>query len=369
MKSSYLATPEGNAIVYCEGAFLTTNGKTAHGLVRFTKRYRVLSVVDSTCAGKDAGEILDRKPKNIPIFASVEDAFEAARKSDFPATHIVVGLAPDGGRITETGREDLLKAIELGLNLDEGLHDFFSEDPVISNAAAKHNVKIRDIRKSPPRDQLHFFTGKIEEVESLKIAVLGTDSAIGKRTTAWMLVHALNESGYSAEMVGTGQTAWLQGAKYSFVLDTMINDFLSGETEHAVWSAWNDSRPDAIVIEGQGSLLNPAYPAGYEIIAAGRPDVVILQHAPARKEYDGFPGYPIQPLSRQIQAIEITSGKPVVAITINHEHLPVEKVNDVCDAVGQVTGLPAVDVLLNGAKELVRVLAPHIEKIKKNRIN
>ena len=32
--------PEGNAIIYCEGAFNTTNGKTAHGLVRFTNRYR-----------------------------------------------------------------------------------------------------------------------------------------------------------------------------------------------------------------------------------------------------------------------------------------------------------------------------------------
>lgn len=51
--------PEGNAIVYCEGAFATTNGKTAHGLVRRTKRYRVLSVIDSRHRGKDAGEVLD----------------------------------------------------------------------------------------------------------------------------------------------------------------------------------------------------------------------------------------------------------------------------------------------------------------------
>ena len=30
---------DGRALVYCEGAFNTPNGKTAHGLVRFTERY------------------------------------------------------------------------------------------------------------------------------------------------------------------------------------------------------------------------------------------------------------------------------------------------------------------------------------------
>ena len=42
--------------------------------------------------------------------------------------------------------------------------------------------------------------------------------------------------------------------------------------------------------------MNPAYPGGFEILAAGRPDVVVLQHAPARAEYDGFPGHAMHPL-------------------------------------------------------------------------
>ncbi len=60
--------PEGNAIVYCDNAFNTPNGKTAHGLVRFTERYKILSVIDSNHAGKDAGQVLDNKPNNIPIY-------------------------------------------------------------------------------------------------------------------------------------------------------------------------------------------------------------------------------------------------------------------------------------------------------------
>jgi len=66
--------PEGNAVVYCEGAFNTPNGKTAHGLVRFTARYRVMSVIDSRYAGGDAGEILDNKPNNIPVYDRLDRA-------------------------------------------------------------------------------------------------------------------------------------------------------------------------------------------------------------------------------------------------------------------------------------------------------
>lgn len=348
--------PEGSAIVYCEKAFNTPNGKTAHGLVRFTKRYKVIAVVDSTYAGKDAGAVLDRRPNNIPIYKTIEEAYNIFKSEGIKITHLVIGLAPDGGRLSATAREDVKKAIKIGLYIDSGLHDFLSEDPEISELAKLRGVKIRDIRKPSDRKDLHFFSGKIEEVRSLKIAVLGTDSAIGKRTTAWLLVHALERAGFKAEMIGTGQTAWMQGARYSIVMDSLVNDFVSGEIEHAVWSAWHESRPYAIVIEGQGSLMNPAYPGGFEILAAGRPDMVVLQHALARVEYDGFPGYPIHPLAQQIYAIQTISGKPVKAITINHEGLKSEEIPLVCQAIEQVVGLPAYDVLVNGADELARFL-------------
>ena len=353
--------PEGNAIIYCEGMFSTTNGKTAHGLVRRTERYDILSVVDSNNAGNDAGMILDGKPMGIPIHEDIEQALKEARAGDRPPTHLVIGLAPDGGRLSPDARSDVMKAIQLGLHVDSGLHDFLSEDGEIARLAKAHGVKIRDVRKTPPLKDLHFFTGKIENVTSLKVALLGTDSAIGKRTTAWILVDALRGEGYSAELVGTGQTAWMQGARYSIILDSLINDFVSGEIEHAVWAAWEEQSPDVIIIEGQGSLMNPAYPGGFEILAAGRPDVVILQHAPARKEYDGFPGYPLHPLEKQIQVIELLSGKRVVAITINHEHLDKKEVPLVCEEVTKQTGLPACDVLLSGGEPMVEVLRPYIK--------
>ncbi|CAH1000327.1 hypothetical protein LEM8419_01480 [Neolewinella maritima] len=341
---------DGPAVVYCEGAFNTPNGKTAHGLARFTYRYKVLAIIDSRYAGQDSGEVLDGKANGIPLVASLSEAL------DLKPQYFVVGLAPDGGRLPDAGRRAVGEAIEAGLHIDSGLHDFIHKDETLMAAAREQGVQVRDIRMTPDRDKLHFFTGDIEEVDCLKLAVLGTDSAIGKRTTAWLIVQGLQQAGRKAQMIGTGQTGWMQGAKYSMIMDSCINDFVSGEIEHAVVSAYRDEQPDVIVIEGQGSLMNPAYPGGFEILAAGRPDYVILQHAPTRVEYDGFPGYPLHPLPEQIEAIRVVSGREVLAVTLNHEGLTKEEIPAACAEVTRQTGLPCYDVLAHGAEELIELI-------------
>lgn len=347
---------DGTALVYAEGAFNTPNGKTAHGLVRFTERYHILGVIDSTYAGKDAGEVLDGKTNGIPIFNNVDDAVKKISKPSY----FVVGLAPDGGRLPKAAWKVIFKAVKMGMNIDSGLHDFMSGNEALVTLAKNHRITIRDIRKTPDRDDLHFFTGKIEQVDCLKLAILGTDSAIGKRTTAWIIVHGLRKAGLKAEMVGTGQTAWMQGAKYAFVMDSLINDFVSGEIEHAIYEAWKNEHPDAIIIEGQGSLMNPAYPGGFEILAAGRPDYVILQHAPRRMEYDGFPGYPLHPLKKQIEAIEMISGVKVAAITLNHENMERNEIDRECELITAETGLPCTDVLYDGPEKLVDLIKNYL---------
>ncbi|MDC6350177.1 DUF1611 domain-containing protein [Zeaxanthinibacter sp. PT1] len=352
-------TIDGKALVYCEGAFNTPNGKTAHGLVRFTERYEVVGVLDEKYAGGDAGEILDGRPNGIPVFKDLGEAVEKLGTENLPQS-LVIGLAPDGGRLPKVAKATIKKALELGWNVDSGLHDFLTNDTELTALAAEKGLRIRDVRKTPDRDQLHFFTGDIEKVDCLKLAVLGTDSALGKRTTSWILVHAFRDAGLKAEMIGTGQTAWMQGAKYSMVMDSCINDFVSGEIEHAVVSAWENEKPDVVVIEGQGSLMNPAYPGGFEILAAGRPDYVILQHAPKREEYDGFPGYKLHSLEEQINAIEVISGKKVIAITVNHEMMEKDEIRPACEAITKETGIPAYDVLEYGAGELVELLKNYL---------
>lgn len=347
---------DGTALVYCNNKFNTPEGKTAHGLTRFNERFDVLAIIDRNYAGQDAGQVLDGKPNGIPVIRTFDEAV-----AQFPAKNFVIGLAPDGGRLPKEDKDVVRKAIEKGMNITSGLHDFLTKDPFLVDLAKKHNCTIKDVRKTPDRDDLHFFTSKIEEVDCLKIAVLGTDSAIGKRTTAWIIVHGFRNAGLKAELVGTGQTAWMQGAKYSMIMDSCINDFVSGEIEHATHEAWKNENPDIIVIEGQGSLMNPAYPGGFEILAAGRPDYVVLQHAPKRIEYDGFPGYAIHSLPDQIKAIEVISGKKVIAITVNHENMKAHEIEPACDYIKKVTDLPAFDVLAHGSKGLVVLLKNLLE--------
>lgn len=49
------------ALVYCENQFSLVDGKVAAGLVRHSEIYTIVGVIDSSLAGKDAGEELGGK--------------------------------------------------------------------------------------------------------------------------------------------------------------------------------------------------------------------------------------------------------------------------------------------------------------------
>lgn len=344
---------DGNALVYSEGFFNTTWGKTAHGLVRFTKRYRVKGVVDSRYAGQDAGEVLDGAPSGIPIYPDIRTAVDAWEKAGDPLTHLVFGIAPDGGVLSDYMRDDLLGAIKMGLHVDCGMHYFLSEDPELVAAAEKSGSVLRDVRKTPPHNEQRGYTGRIREVGSFRVALLGTDSSVGKRTAAWKLLEAFEKQGYSTAFIGTGQTAWLQGAKYGVIMDALINDFVAGEIENAILEAWDNEKPEVMIIEGQGSLMNPIFPGGFEILSAGQPHAVVMQHAPRRKDYDGLENSPIHPLDTQIQVVELLSGKPVAAVTINHEDMKRDEIDGYCDDLSREIGLPVKDALIHELDEIV----------------
>lgn len=335
------------ALVLCEGHFGDPSGKTAHGLVRYSDLYDVVGVIDSTMAGRDAGEVLDGKANGIPLVASLADGMR------HNPTHLVMGVATDGGRLPVEYRPIVIAALKAKLHVVSGLHEKLEQDAELQRAAHASGATLKDVRTVPPKEEQHFYTGKIDEVTCPVVAVLGTDSALGKRTTARVLVKALNEQGYKAVFVGTGQTGRLQGAKYSIILDSLVNDFLTGEIEHVVWSAWHDERPDIIVVEGQGGLTHPGYPGGYEIIAGARVKGVILQHAPGRKTLDGFPQYPMPDPAPAIIIAEAMSGHPVVAITINHENLAKDEVEGWKKRYHERFGKPVTDVLFDGPQPLV----------------
>jgi len=272
----------------------------------------------------------------------------------------VVGLATDGGVLPDHARVAVARAITHQLDVYSGLHVFLSEDAELSALAAKHEVELFDVRKPPHRSTLHFYEGKVEEVKAVRVLVLGTDSASGKRTTAWILRNALIKNGYTAEMIGTGQTAWMQGARFSIRLDSLVNDFVAGEIEHIVRKAWKEATPDVVVVEGQGALLHPAYPGGLELVASVKPDVLILQDVPSRKTFDGFEHLPMPPMSRQIQALELLSNQKVAAITINPKGLNRDQVTSVSASYEADFGIPAIDIMHDGSQRLISIIESHL---------
>lgn len=354
---------DGPAVVYCEGAFDTPSGKTAHGLVRHTRRYEVVAVLDSRLAGRDAGEVLDGRRRGIPLVASLAEALQAAVARGKAITHFVIGLAPDGGRLPPGARAAVSEAIGRGIHVDSGLHDYLTDVPEWVALAARTGARLRDVRKPKPTRELHFFTGQIAEVEAVIVAVLGTDSAVGKRTTALLLEQALNAAGIATQLIGTGQTSWMQGVRHGILLDAIVNDFVAGEIEHVIHEAWIAERPRVMLLEGQGSLLNPAYPGGFELLAAGRPQAVVLQHAPTRRDHDGFPGFPIGPIEKHIRIVEELSARPVIAVTLNHEGMAREEVERLSVELAREIGRPVVDVLWEGPERVVDEILRRFPKL------
>ncbi len=326
------------AVILSEGCFATTYGKTANGLVRYSKRYEIVSVIDSRYYGMDAGYVLMGRQNGIRIVSTIQEAINLG------ATTMIVGVATDGGYLPVEYRKFVSDAIENGMNIVSGLHQYISNDREFSRLAQKYRVQITDVRKMFNGYE-YSFTGKIQEVKSKKIAVLGTDSAIGKRTTAVYLNDAMNRQRKSSELIGTGQTSWMQGFPYTVVMDSIINDFVAGSLEYITYKAWQEKHPQYMFLEGQGSILHPAYPGGFEIIGAMRPDAIILQHAPKRKFYDGFPEYPIESLDKYIKVLELVSNKKVIAISLNTENMESYEIDNEKIKLERQYSIPVFDPL------------------------
>lgn len=341
------------AVVYCEANFGEADGKTANGLVRHSERYRILSVVDSLRAGGDTGELLGDRPNGIPV---VSELAEAVRLHGAAPDFLIFGVAPSSGLLSPAERDVLLGAMRQGISIVNGLHEFLNDDPEFAAAVVASGATILDVRRPRETKDLRMFSGRIDEVTCPRIAVLGTDGAIGKRTTATILTRALNDAGIRAVLVGTGQTGLIQGARYGVALDAIPCQFCSGEMEAAVLDAFEGEHPDVIVIEGQGALSHPAYLSSTFILRGSRPDAVILQHAPARRKLGDFADVPTPDPASEINLIQTFADTKVIGLTVNHENMSDAEVTAIIARYEAELGIPATDALTRPADRLVEMV-------------
>lgn len=342
-----------NAIVYCEGQFGKVDGKTANGLVRHSEKYKILAIIDSTKAGSDSGMVLDKKPNDIPIYKSITDALNSVGEK----VHcFILGIAPASGKLNPNERQLVLEAIGHKMNIVNGLHEFLNCDSEIKRASVTSKVQLIDIRQPPEKKDLHVFSGKVRDIECPRVAIMGTDCAIGKRTTANILNSALKNQKINSVIVHTGQTGLIQGAKYGIPLDAVPSQFCAGELESVILKAHETERPDIILIEGQGSLSHPAYSTSSFILRGSCPQAVILQHAPGRKFRCDFKNMKMPSLESEIRLIEEFSDTTVVGIAINNENLTPKELKDLVDSYEKQLGLPALNPLNYQMSKFIEIL-------------
>ena len=342
-----------NAIVLTDGLLMTSDAKTAHGLIRGTERFNIIAVVDcEVTAGKDAGELLDGKNRSIPVFATMDAAMQQVKEVNY----LIIGVATVGGILPANMLSLIYDAVKKGISVVNGLHEYLNDKADLVALALNTGAQLIDVRKPKSRADLHFWEGTIFNVTAPIIAVIGMDCAMGKRTTARMLKQACLAEGVKAEMIYTGQTGWLQGGQYGFIFDSTLNDFVSGELEHAIVSCWKETNPAMIFLEGQSSLRNPSGPCGIELLISGNAKHVVLIFAPKRKYFDNEAHWgEIPSVASEIEIIE-KLGSKVIAVAVNTEHCTKEEAYAYQKEYTAVLNLPVLLPIQDGVEPIMPVL-------------
>jgi len=342
------------ACILTNGKLDHIDAKTAHGLIRGTDRYDIIGVVDAAHAGRDAGEVLDGRTRDIMVYSSIADLLD---KSPLKPEFAIIGVALSGGVLPEDWNQTILETLEHGISIVNGLHQPLGDNPDFKAAAIKHEATILDIRKPRPVSEMHFYSGAILRVETPIIAVLGTDCAIGKRTTARLIAEMCRGRGIHTELIYTGQTGWMQGSAYGFIFDATPNDFVCGELEHSIVSCVREASPELILIEGQSGLRNPLGPCGSEFIVSGRAKGVILQHAPFRTYYDDLEEFEcrIPDVAEDIRLLELL-GAETLALTLNNQGGDEQDMIAEQNKLTVRLGIPVVRPLEEGVGALLDVI-------------
>ncbi len=341
--------PRGTALLYSGGMLTDLHGKTSHGLLRYSKRFQILGVVDHKHAGRMSAELVSNCQDDLPIYSDITKAIEGL---GMKPEYLIIGLSFHGGLLPETHRNSINQALKAGINVVSGLHQVLGEDPGFTKLAKEFGSTIYDIRRPKKIEDLSFWTGKVLGLKTPRIAVLGTDCALGKRTTCQFLLQACNESNIKAELIYTGQTGFLQGFKHGFLLDATLNDFVTGELERAIMECDAISRPEIMLIEGQSSLRNPSGPCGSELILAGDVNGVILVHAIDRDYFEGFEELklPLPTIEEEIKLIA-SYGKKTIAVCINSDNKDFDT-----QTVADQLNLPVVNPIFENVTPIIKVI-------------
>jgi uncharacterized NAD-dependent epimerase/dehydratase family protein len=296
-------------------------------------------VLDSERAGQTT--------EGIPVVATVEEALA------YEPTVALVGVAVAGGRFPPVWRGILRAAIEAGLDVEAGMHEFLADDPELSALAQEHGVTLSDHRR-PPAD-LSVPTGENLTHGAQVVLTVGSDCAVGKKTVAVELDRGARERGVRSVFVPTGQTG-IMIAGWGIAVDAVVSDFLAGAGERLVVEGAR--RGDLLFVEGQGSIIHPQFSGvTLGLYHGSAPHVLVLVHRAGETELEDLPGHPILPLPQLVELYERIAlpARParVAAVALNTAGLSDEDAQAAIAAAAAETGLPADDPVRNGPDRLL----------------
>jgi uncharacterized NAD-dependent epimerase/dehydratase family protein len=131
----------------------------------------------------------------------------------------------------------------------------------------------------------------------------------------------------------------------------VISDYIAGAAERLVDEG--AERGDLLFVEGQGSLLHPAYSGvTLGLLHGSLPDVLVLAHQAGRTAIEGYDEVSLPPLAEVVEIYEsalrpIRPGR-VAAIALNTVLLDDAAAREAVERAEEQTGLVADDVVRFG---------------------
>jgi len=317
------------------------HAKTGHGLVDWRREQCVGQLRFPGC-GADLG---------LPDLSMAEAQAAGARS-------LIIGVAPVGGALLPEWNQTLVEAMEAGMDIVSGMHMPLASVPELAAAAQRTGRKLIDIRRPPPG--IPAASGR--KRSGMRLAMVGTDCAVGKKYTALAIHSAMRDRGMNANFRATGQTG-IMIAGGGMPIDAVVCDFVSGAAE--LLSPDNDPE-HWDVIEGQGSLFHPAYAAvTLGLLHGSQPDAMVLCHQAGRKAIEDYPDFPIPPfpecIRRYEEAAALTNpAARVIGLSINTMGLNDTQRAEILETAASETGLPCVDAIATGVEALLDRLSARI---------
>lgn len=303
--------PPVPAIVMAEGKFGNPGGKTANGIVMHSELFDAVAIVDSETAGESPSEVLGRDSvPEVPILSSIPKALKAAPNAEA----LVLGVAPAGGALPDAWIDGIQQAMHSGCDIVSGLHVFLSDDQDWNNLAKECDVQLFDVRKPPVCDELRVADGRIDNIDATIVLTVGTDCAVGKRTTTFEMYMAAKEEGMNTGWVATGQTGIMIGAHRGTVIDAVAADFAAGVVEQNVVDV--AANHDIVFIEGQGALTHRAYSGvTLSILHGAWPDAVVLVDNPERNQRALFEQFTVQGVEAERSLVSQLCDAEIVGVS------------------------------------------------------